>query len=386
MGMTRVALLGSTGSIGRQTLSVVAAHPDRLQIVGLAAGQNLDLLARQVVQFQPRLVAVRGPEPPVLPAMPGTEVLTGSEGLVALATMTEADVVVVATSGHAAILPTLRAIEVGKTIALANKEAIVCAGELIVPAARRAGVPIYPVDSEHSAIWQCLSDAPAREVRQVTLTASGGPFLETPLAALNRVTIEQALAHPNWKMGSKVTIDSATMMNKGLEVIEAHWLFDLPYDKIGVVIHPQSIVHSLVSFVDGVVMAQLALPDMRVPIQYALSYPARWPSIAKRLEIHELGRLDFLPPDLARFPALDMARQAGERGGSYPTVLSGADEVAVEAFLAGRIRFTEIAAVVRETCERHQPAAAPLTLEAIAEADAWAHRVASELVAARTAP
>ncbi|HET7034791.1 MAG TPA: 1-deoxy-D-xylulose-5-phosphate reductoisomerase [Thermomicrobiaceae bacterium] len=380
MDVTRIALLGSTGSIGRQTLEVVASQPEQLAVVALAAGRNVALLGEQVARFRPRLVAVAGPE---RPALTGVDVLTGAEGLIAAATLPEADIVVVATSGHAAILPTLRAIEAGKTIALANKESIVCAGEIILPAARRRGVAIRPVDSEHSAIWQCIGSAPGDEVSRVTLTASGGPFRDTPLAELAGVTIEQALAHPNWTMGSKVTIDSATMMNKGLEVIEAHWLFDLPYAKIGVVIQPQSIVHSLVSFQDGAVLAQLAVPDMRIPIQYALSYPARWPASAPRLEIDRLNRLDFQPPSAERYPALRLARQAGEAGSTYPTVLSGADEVAVAAFLAGRIRFTAIAAIVAEVLDRHRPAPAPLTLQAIAAADDWAQRTAADLVAAR---
>lgn len=377
----RLAILGSTGSIGRQTLAVVDHLPDRFEVVALAAGHNAELLQEQVDRYRPRLVSVAdGCDPRTIQA---PEVLSGAEGLEAVATMPEADIVVVATSGHSAIRPTLEAIRRGKTIALANKEAIVCAGEILVGEARRRGVEIRPVDSEHSAVWQCLSVRHQEsEVDRVTLTASGGPFRDTPAAELATVTVEQAMAHPTWRMGSKVTVDSATLMNKGLEVIEAHWLFDLPYERIDTVIHPQSIVHALVSFADGSVVAHLAVPDMRLPIQYALTYPERPPAPHLRLDIAALGRLEFSPPDPERFPALELARAAGEAGSTYPTVLSSADEVAVAAFIAGRLGFTGIVDVVRAVLDRHQPAPGPLTLEAIAEADAWARREAETLIAA----
>ncbi|MFS8530705.1 1-deoxy-D-xylulose-5-phosphate reductoisomerase [Sphaerobacter thermophilus] len=377
----RLAILGSTGSIGRQTLAVVDHLPDRFEVVALAAGHNAELLQEQVDRYRPRLVSVAdGCDPRTIQA---PEVLSGAEGLEAVATMPEADIVVVATSGHSAIRPTLEAIRRGKTIALANKEAIVCAGEILVGEARRRGVEIRPVDSEHSAVWQCLSVRHQEsEVERVTLTASGGPFRDTPAAELATVTVEQAMAHPTWRMGSKVTVDSATLMNKGLEVIEAHWLFDLPYERIDTVIHPQSIVHALVSFADGSVVAHLAVPDMRLPIQYALTYPERPPAPHLRLDIAALGRLEFSPPDPERFPALELARAAGEAGSTYPTVLSSADEVAVAAFIAGRLGFTGIVDVVRAVLDRHQPAPGPLTLEAIAEADAWARREAETLIAA----
>ncbi|ACZ39174.1 1-deoxy-D-xylulose-5-phosphate reductoisomerase [Sphaerobacter thermophilus] len=377
----RLAILGSTGSIGRQTLGVVDHLPDRFEVVALAAGHNAELLQEQVDRYRPRLVSVAdGCDPRTIQA---PEVLSGAEGLEAVATMPEADIVVVATSGHSAIRPTLEAIRRGKTIALANKEAIVCAGEILVGEARRRGVEIRPVDSEHSAVWQCLSVRHQEsEVDRVTLTASGGPFRDTPAAELATVTVEQAMAHPTWRMGSKVTVDSATLMNKGLEVIEAHWLFDLPYERIDTVIHPQSIVHALVSFADGSVVAHLAVPDMRLPIQYALTYPERPPAPHLRLDIAALGRLEFSPPDPERFPALELARAAGEAGSTYPTVLSSADEVAVAAFIAGRLGFTGIVDVVRAVLDRHQPAPGPLTLEAIAEADAWARREAETLIAA----
>lgn len=377
----RLAILGSTGSIGRQTLAVVDHLPDRFEVVALAAGHNAELLQEQVDRYRPRLVSVAdGCDPRTIQA---PEVLSGAEGLEAVATMPEADIVVVATSGHSAIRPTLEAIRRGKTIALANKEAIVCAGEILVGEARRRGVEIRPVDSEHSAVWQCLSVRHQEsEVDRVTLTASGGPFRDTPAAELATVTVEQAMAHPTWRMGSKVTVDSATLMNKGLEVIEAHWLFALPYERIDTVIHPQSIVHALVSFADGSVVAHLAVPDMRLPIQYALTYPERPPAPHLRLDIAALGRLEFSPPDPERFPALELARAAGEAGSTYPTVLSSADEVAVAAFIAGRLGFTGIVDVVRAVLDRHQPAPGPLTLEAIAEADAWARREAETLIAA----
>jgi len=377
----RLAILGSTGSIGRQTLAVVDHLPDRFEVVALAAGHNAELLQEQVDRYRPRLVSVAdGCDPRTIQA---PEVLSGAEGLEAVATMPEADIVVVATSGHSAIRPTLEAIRRGKTIALANKEAIVCAGEILVGEARRRGVEIRPVDSEHSAVWQCLSVRHQEsEVDRVTLTASGGPFRDTPAAELATVTVEQAMAHPTWRMGSRVTVDSATLMNKGLEVIEAHWLFDLPYERIDTVIHPQSIVHALVSFADGSVVAHLAVPDMRLPIQYALTYPERPPAPHLRLDIAALGRLEFSPPDPERFPALELARAAGEAGSTYPTVLSSADEVAVAAFIAGRLGFTGIVDVVRAVLDRHQPAPGPLTLEAIAEADAWARREAENLIAA----
>ena len=378
--MTRkIALLGSTGSIGRQTLDVVQQLGDAFEVVALAAGQNGDLLLEQIRTFHPRFVSAECELD--LSGIESVETGHGVEGLIAAATLPDVELVVVATSGHAAILPTLRAIESGKTIALANKEVIVCAGAIIVPEARQRGVEIRPVDSEHSAIWQCLNrPAIDSDVACVTLTASGGPFLDLPLPELHSVTVRQALNHPTWSMGSKVTIDSATMMNKGLEVIEAHWLFDVPYDQIDVVIHPQSIVHSLVSFTDGSVLAHLGVHDMRLPIQHALTYPRRVPSPQRRLDIAGLGGLEFRPPDLARFPALRLAREAGIAGGTYPTVLSGADEVAVEAFSRGELRFPQIVEVVERVLERHQPASHPVNLDSIREADSWARAEALHVI------
>jgi 1-deoxy-D-xylulose-5-phosphate reductoisomerase len=377
----RLAILGSTGSIGRQTLDVVAAHPDRFDVVALAAGSNISLLQRQIDQFRPSLVSIAREDDRQLVHAPN--VLSGVDGLLAVATVPEADIVVVATSGHSAIRPTLAAITAGKTIALANKEAIVCAGEIIVAEAQRRGVQIRPIDSEHSGLWQCLSIPHRREeLERIVLTASGGPFRDTPPERLSQVTAAEALAHPVWKMGNKITVDSATLMNKGLEVIEAHWLFGLALNQIEVVIHPQCTVHALVWFCDGSVVAQLAYPDMRVPIQYALSYPDRLQATAPRLDLTSLGRLEFRPPDPERFPALQLALQAGEAGGTYPTVLSSADEVAVDAFLRGEIGFSEIPLVVRDVLERHQAPSGPLTLEQVFEADAWARAEAHRRLAA----
>jgi 1-deoxy-D-xylulose-5-phosphate reductoisomerase len=375
----KIALLGSTGSVGRQTLDVVRRFPEQLEIVALAAGTNQALLTEQIEQFRPHYVSADCDVDAW--RYPALEVGRGIDGLLTAATLPDVDIVVVATSGHASILPTLRAIEHGKTIALANKEAIVCAGAIIVPEARRRGVEIRPVDSEHSAIWQCLHGLRAGDdVSCITLTASGGPFLTLPLDDLAHVTIDQALSHPNWRMGAKITIDSATLMNKGLEVIEAHWLFDIPFDRISIVTHPQSVVHSLVSFQDGSVLAQFGVHDMRLPIQYALTYPAREPAPYLALNLAELGTLEFAAPDLKRFPALSIARQAGVSGGTYPAVLSAADEVAVSAFMAGEISFLRIVEIVDAVLNQHQPTYHNLTLELIAEADGWARQYARQLI------
>jgi 1-deoxy-D-xylulose-5-phosphate reductoisomerase len=375
----KIALLGSTGSVGRQTLDVVRQFPEQLEIVALAAGSNQSLLSEQIAEFRPRFVSAECDLD--VPDDSTIEYGHGVDGLLTAATLPDVDIVVVATSGHAAILPTLRAIEHGKTIALANKEAIVCAGAIIAPEARRRNVEIRPVDSEHSAIWQCLHGLRAGpDVARVTLTASGGPFLNLPLNELAHVSVDQALAHPNWNMGAKITIDSATLMNKGLEVIEAHWLFDLPYEQIAVITHPQSVVHSLVSFQDGSVLAQFGVHDMRLPIQYALTYPERAPAPHLALDLASLGTLDFQEPDLKRFPSLAIARQAGNAGGTYPAVLSGADEIAVHAFMAGEIGFLEIANIVEAVLDVHTPQYRELTLDVIAEADEWSRRQATTIV------
>ncbi|HET9017724.1 MAG TPA: 1-deoxy-D-xylulose-5-phosphate reductoisomerase [Thermomicrobiaceae bacterium] len=381
---TRLALLGSTGSIGRQTLAVVDDHPGEFEIVALAAGHDSPLLRDQVARYRPQLVVVG--DGTSLDGHSHGEHLSGEAGLVTAATLSQADIVLVATSGHAALRPTLEAARLGKTIALANKEVVVCAGEMLMPLARQCGAEIRPVDSEHSALWQCLVAARARdEVTRITLTASGGPFRTAPASRLPSVTVSEAMAHPTWKMGTKITIDSATLMNKGLEVIEAHWLFDMPYEQIDVIVHPQSVVHALVTLSDGAILAHLGVTDMRLPIQYALTYPARADSPHLRLDLSTIGKLEFFPPDVDRFPALRLAREAGAAGSTYPTVLSAADEVAVEAFLDSRIRFTDIAEIVARVLDRHLPPSGPLSPAAIGDADAWARREATATVAALAA-
>lgn len=361
----RLAVLGSTGSIGRQTLEVVRAFPDLFQIVGLAAGQNLDLLSSQVSEFQPAFVYHAAEEN--LPGKIAGQRLSPEE----MAAHPDVDLVVMAVSGGAGLGPTLAAVRAGKKIVLANKESLVTAGDIIFAEARRTGAEILPVDSEHSAIWQCLrgeNQLPA----QIILTASGGPFRNCSSDELKNVTPEQALKHPSWQMGSKVTIDSATLMNKGLEVIEAHWLFNMPYENIRVVVHPQSIIHSMVEFADGSVKAQLSQPDMRLPIQYALSYPDRLPNPhLPRIDWYKLSELTFEPPNLDFFPCLKLAIEAGRWGGTYPAVLCAADEVAVELFLSGRIRFTDIPRLVETALSEHKAAVHPTIAEIIA-ADAWA--------------
>jgi len=365
----RVAVIGSTGSIGRQTLEIIGAHPQNFHIIGLAAGKNFELLNSQIKQFQPRFVYSQDKK-----ANLQGEFLSLEE----IASHPEVDIVVMATSGRWGLKPTLAAARAGKRIALANKESLVMAGEIIVTEARKSGAKILPVDSEHSAIWQCLEgeqDKPAK----IILTASGGPFYGYSPAKLDKVTAEQALKHPSWRMGKKVTIDSATLMNKGLEVIEAHWLFDIPFDSISVLVHPQSIIHSMVEFSDGSVKAQLGQPDMRLPIQYALSYPERLPNPElPRLDWKNIKELTFAPPDFDSFPCLKLAIEAGKKGGTYPAVLCGADEVAVELFLSGGIKFTDIARLVEPVLEKHHPNPSP-TLEEILAADSWAREEVKRL-------
>ncbi len=373
----RIAVLGSTGSIGRQTLDVVRAFPERFQIVALAARSNVALLAEQVREFQPELVACTSDVPAIIEQvrrlLPGA--LCGSDALTAAATHATADVVVAATSGLVGLGPTLAAIRAGKTIALANKETLVMAGHIVLPEARRAGVDILPVDSEHSAIWQSLRGERTSEVRRLLVTASGGPLRRMTPAEMADVTVEQALAHPTWNMGPKITIDSATLMNKGLEVIEAHWLFDMPYDKIEVVVHPQSIIHSMVEFVDDSIKMQASLPSMHLPIQDALSYPDRLDraatALARELRWPEVARLDFEAVGMERFPCLRLAYEAGRQGGTAPAVLVGADEQAVALFLRGELRLTEIASTIAAVLERHTVVAEP-DLETVLKACAWA--------------
>jgi len=368
--MKRLAVLGSTGSIGRQTLEVVSAFPDRFEVVALACGENISLLKKQVAEFKPKLVCTE--------LAAGAEEILGATRLPLeeIASNPDVDLVVIATSGKAGLGATLAAIRAGKKVALANKEVLVMAGEIVVAEAQKYNVEIVPIDSEHSAIWQCLNGEEGRAVYKLILTASGGPFRQSTLAQLAAVTPKDALNHPTWRMGTKVTIDSATLMNKGMEVIEAHWLFDIPYSQIEVVVHPQSIIHSIVEFVDGSAKAQLSLPDMRLPIQYALTHPERWESpFREGIDFGSIVSFDFEPVDLDRFPCLKLAMEAGERGGTYPAVLSAADEVAVELFLAKKIGFPDIAAVVARTLDCHEVISYP-SIEDIFAADTWARETA----------
>jgi len=377
-GRVGVAVLGSTGSIGRQTLSVIDEHLDRFRVVALAARVASERFLGQVSRYDPEIISVSEWTPGLRDDI--GPVVVGGDGLIAASTHPSVDIVVVASSGHVAIVPTIRALEMGKTIALANKETLVCAGEIITSLAAVRGTQIRPIDSEHSAIWQALDNSPIEQVNRIILTASGGPFRTVQATTLAQVTAAEALAHPTWSMGDKITVDSATLMNKGLEIIEAHWLFGLSYDQINVLVHPESVVHSLVEFVDGGLIAQLGLPDMRMPIQYALTYPDRLKLSTHRLELAEVGALHFERPDTERFPGLRLAREAGIAGRTYPTVLSAADDEAVMAFLAGDLRFVDIPAAVEVVLEKHQPT--DVTVDSIWEADLWARIAAREAVTA----
>lgn len=375
-----IAVLGSTGSIGRQALEVARAFPERLRVVSLASrGKKLSLLERQVEEFRPQVVAVADAEAAsaLSPCVPsGTTVAAGLEGLALACGQPEVAMVLNAIGGVEGLAASRLAIQAGKDLALANKESLVLAGPLLMREAATRGLKLLPVDSEHVALHQCLAGQP-REVARLILTASGGPFRSLPREALVGVTPTMALAHPTWKMGPKITVDSATLMNKALEVIEAHWLFGVPWDQIEVVIHPQSIVHSLVVFADGMYLAQLGPPDMRLPIQYALSWPERWPSPFGELRLEGLPALTFEAPDEERFPCLRLGRLAGEKGGTYPAVLAAADEAAVEMFLEGKIGFLDIPRLVEEALAEHEPVWDP-NWEDIAQAVEWARRWVTE--------
>ncbi|MDY7018703.1 MAG: 1-deoxy-D-xylulose-5-phosphate reductoisomerase [Chloroflexota bacterium] len=368
--MKRIALLGSTGSIGQQVLDVIRSFPDEFKVIGMAGGKNSELLGKQIMEFQPKMFYSS-----VKPGFSYEGRIVSMEGI---ASHTDVDLVIVATSGKAGLSPTLAAIKAGKTLALANKEVLVMAGEIISKEADSHECKILPLDSEHSAIWQCLRGEETK-AKRLFLTASGGPFYDYSPSQLEKVTIEQALYHPVWSMGKKVTIDSATLMNKGLEVIEAHWFFAIPLEDIEVLVHPQCIVHSLAEFADGCMKAQLSMPDMRLPIQYALTYPQRLSnSQLPCLDWSKIQNLDFKPVDYDKFPCLKLTLDAGKSGGTYPAVLCAADEIAVELFLNRKIGFTDIAKIVQMTLEQHQSIAQP-SLEEILAADTWAREYAASV-------
>ncbi len=376
--MKTVVVLGSTGSIGTSAMKVAEDLPDQIHMLGLAAGNNLELLLEQTRKHRPESIAIADPAKAkelrdALGA--STAVYSGPEGLIKLATLPAADLVLIAIVGTAGLQPALAAIRAGKDIAVASKEILVMAGEIVMREAAKHGVRVLAVDSEHSAIFQCLDGKPPESVRRLWLTASGGPFRTTPKAEFPNITVARALKHPSWVMGRKITIDSATLFNKGLEMIEARWLFGVEMERVSVVIHPQSVVHSLVEFIDGSVLAQLSTPDMCLPIQYALTYPARVRSDRVQTHLAKLGSLTFEEPDHERFPALQLARRAGEAGGTLPAVLNAANEAAVAAFCDGRIGFDQISQSVASAMERHQVVSHP-SLEQILAADAWAREQA----------
>ena len=375
--MKNVVLLGSTGSIGTSTIKVAEDLPDQIRLLALAAGNNVELLLEQTRKHRPAAISISDPAKAAeLRNALGTaaDVYSGDEGLIKLATLPAADIVLIAIVGTAGLQPALAAIRAGKDIAVASKEILVMAGEIVMREAEKHGVKVLAVDSEHSAIFQCLDGKPASSVRKLWLTASGGPFRDRvawPKEKFSEITVERALKHPSWVMGRKITIDSATLFNKGLEMIEARWLFNIEMDRVGVVVHPQSIVHSMVEFVDGSIIAQMSAPDMCLPIQYALTYPARVSSDRVQTNFAKIGTLTFEEPDVDRFPALGLARRAGEVGGTLPAVFNAANEVAVEAFCNRRITFDEIPAVVADTMKRHEVVDQP-SLEQILTADVWA--------------
>jgi len=381
--MKNVVLLGSTGSIGTSTVKVAEDLPDQIRLIGLAAGGNSELLLAQTRRHQPAVISINDPaKAKELQNALGTsaQVFCGSEGLLKLATLPGADIVLIAIVGTAGLQPALAAIRAGKDIAVASKEILVMAGEIVMNEARKHGVRVLAVDSEHSAIFQCLDGKPTASVRQLLLTASGGPFRDKalwPKEKFSEITVERALKHPSWVMGRKITIDSATLFNKGLEMIEARWLFDIEMARVGVVVHPQSIVHSMVEFVDGSLIAQLSTPDMCLPIQYALTYPERSASDRVQTNFPKIGTLTFEEPDVERFPAIQLARRAGEVGGTLPAVLNAANEIAVEAFVNRKINFPQITEKVRRVMDVHQTVAHP-KLDQILEADAWARREAAK--------
>ena len=379
--MKNVVLLGSTGSIGTSTVKVAGDLPDEIRLVGLSAGSKMELLASQALQFRPELVSIGSPEMAVelRQQLDGIRVASGDEGLIELATLPSADIVLIAIVGTAGLQPALAAIRAGKDIAVASKEILVMAGEIVMAEARKHGVKVLPVDSEHSAIFQCLEGCAPGSVRRLILTASGGPFRETPISQFADITVEQALKHPSWVMGRKITIDSATMFNKGLEMIEARWLFDVPMSQVDVVVHPQSVVHSMVEFVDGSILSQLSTPDMCLPIQCALTWPSRTASDRVQTDLAAIGRLDFEAPDLTKFLALGLARRAGEIGGTLPAVLNAANEIAVDAFCDQHTSFLGISDAVGQVMDRHEVIGQP-TLDEILQSDKWARKTARNVL------
>ena len=380
--MKHISLLGSTGSIGKQTLEVVAANPDKLKVRALAAHRSDELLEQQIRQFEPDIAVLSDKDAAARLAARyhgKTRILAGDEGLLAAATYDGADTVLASMVGYAGLRPTLAAIECGKNIALANKETLVAAGSLVMAAVRKHGVSLTPVDSEHSAIFQSLRGGAEKEVKRLIVTASGGPFRGKKRSELENVTLAQCLKHPNWSMGPKVTLDSSTLANKGLEVMEAHWLFDMPYDKIDVVVHPQSIVHSLVEFCDGSVIAQLGEPDMRLPIQYALSWPDRFDYSFEQLDLVKAASLTFEAPDLEAFPSLKIAVDCGKAGGTLPCAFNAANEEAVNAFLHDKIKYLDIPYITAAVTQAHDNVATP-QIEDIEQADAWARAEAQRVI------
>lgn len=381
--MKNISILGSTGSIGRQTLEVISANPDKYNVVGLSCGGNLELLREQILRYKPAIASVKDPE--LAAALKSglnsseTEIVYGDEGASRVASIEGADTVVSAMVGASGLKPTLSAVRAGKDIALANKETLVIAGEIITKEAKENNVTILPVDSEHSALFQALQCGDKKDVKRLILTASGGPFLDTPVEELTDVTPEVALNHPTWVMGKKITIDSATLMNKGFEVIEAKWLFGVGSEKISVWIHPQSIVHSMVEYIDGSIISQMGIPDMRIPISYALSYPDRTDMRRDNAKPRDLSELSFREADFKKFPSLALAFGALEEGGTMPAVMNGANEIAVEAFLRRKIGFTDIVKTVDRVMELHKGAAAD-TLEAVIQSDKWAREKAADLI------
>lgn len=376
--MKRIAIIGSTGSIGTSALKVIGANPDKYQLVALGAGEKIDILIKQIEKFHPELVATLHPDHAQrIREQFDITALSGPEGLHDVAVFAKADTLISAVSGSAGLVPTYAALEAGKEIALANKETMVMAGRLMVEKARSKGVSILPIDSEHSAILQCLQGHSREDLKRILLTASGGPFRHLSFQDLAKVTPQDALRHPNWKMGRKVTIDSATLMNKALEAIEAKWLFHLDMDKIKILVHPQSIIHSMVEYSDGSIIAQLGVPDMITPISYALSYPRHLPTNLPSLELEEIGTLTFEEPDLHRFPCLALGIAAAKEGDSMPVVLNGANEVAVDSFLNGNITFPQIPWLIEKTMAVHRPVDLD-SIEQVVETDRWARMQAKK--------